>query len=68
MYRKEIILDDKSYVETSSRILENEEGLALTLRGPKGQNETALASVILDLDETRELVTNLLGWIKTQER
>ena len=65
MYRKEIIVDSRSYLELVSRKSGNTDLLSITMRGPKENGQVSLASVSLTVDEVSKLIENLQGWIAT---
>ena len=68
MFRKEILLDEKSYVELASRKAGERELLALVLRGPKEPGTTSLASVMLTAEEARLLAEQITSWLTSQNK
>jgi hypothetical protein len=63
MFRKEIVIDSKSYLELVSRKSGDQEMLALTMRGPKENGQVALASVSLTIAEVQTLAEQLQAWL-----
>lgn len=63
MFRKEIVVDARSYVELVGRQSGDQERLALTMRGPKENGQIALASVVLTPDEARQLAELIQAWL-----
>lgn len=65
MFRSEIIIDSKSYLELAGRKSGETEMLALTMRGQGSAGQTTLASVVLTKQEIQQLSMQLADWLAT---
>lgn len=63
MFRRELEVDNRSYLELVSRLAGPNECLAFVLRGPKENNQTQLTSVLLRPDEVRQVIDHLQNWL-----
>lgn len=63
MFRTEIIVDAKSYVELASRKSGERDLLALTMRGEGSAGQPTLASVSLTKEEVVDLRAKLADWL-----
>jgi hypothetical protein len=62
MYRKVLAFDKDSFVEVSSRITGDGEQLMLSIRGRKSNNETTVASILLNDKQATMLKEFIAGW------
>ena len=67
MYRKVLTFDADSFIEISSRITGSGEELMLSIRGRKSNNETTVASVLLNQSQVDLLKAYLTDWIPSTE-
>lgn len=63
MFRKEILIDQTSYLELAGRKSGDRDLLALTMRGKGSAGQTTLASVALTRAEVEELQGQLADWV-----
>ena len=62
MYRKILPFDSDSFLEISSRITGEGELLMLSIRGKKNNNESTVASVLLNKNQADTLTEFIVGW------
>ena len=63
MFRTEIIIDQKSYLELAGRKSGENEMLAFTMRGQGSAGQATLASVVLTKAEIEQLSMQLSDWL-----
>lgn len=68
MFNYKIPFSHNEYLELQSRIMTNEEKLALSIRGQKNKNEITISSVYLNEKEVKELIGTLKSWLNSEKQ